>query len=121
MPRLRITPRWRQSGVDYVEDVINVGRWGGRISFEALGHELAHYRLGHREEEGDPLGAFAEELEAWGFALSRAPEGEWDKLLVKTALEDYAEGVYDYYGEEAGNEAHRKIQALLRMHSRKFS
>lgn len=120
MPKLRITPRWRQSGVDYAEDAIDVGYWAGRVSPEVLGHELAHYRLGH-QERGDPLREFAEELEAWDSALSKAPEGEWDKLLVKTALEDYAEGVYDHYGEEAGNEAHRKIQALLRTHSRKFS
>lgn len=99
MPRLRIVDRWRQSGVDYLNREVVVGRFAGKISPEVMGHEIAHYSLGH-EVERNPILEFQQELKAWDYALEKAPGGEWDRLLVKTALEGYVDEIYYVRGEE---------------------
>ena len=95
------------------------GRVRGKIPPEALGHEIAHYELGHGTSAtytSDPVKWFERELGTWDYALGKASEGEWNRDFVEESLECMVEGV----DLEYRSEAKEKISKLLRKYASKF-
>ena len=109
---------------------VYIGKSKGKISPEAMGHELAHVSLGHKHgtkslghaKNKDKMRwkLIAQEFEAWDYTLQRAEPHYYDPLPMMTGMKGHIEDLFlhDY---PAASRLWESVYKLMLIHRNKFS